>query len=473
VAQLIATTRRPGSPWSGGQSGFVVLAILVPLFCGALIARNPVYGIALLVVIGAVWLAVKSIVYPLALGGVPSLLIGLYGTNPLPSKGVFVLIALWLFLGLGVALLSGAWPSSPAVRRILSPPVFLIGALSILLIARIDPGAYPKVKLELFFAQCVPVLFAGILVGLRARTLRLYIYLEFAVAVANAVVLTYRLNGNSATQTATARFSIGTAYNPIWAGRSAATGVLIAMALVLASRSRRSSIVGYVALPFLAAALLASGSRGPLVGLILALCVLVGLTVRQRKLRSRLVGIGIAVLSAVAIAAAVVPSDALNRSASFLFGNSSDLASNGRSGLWSKAISLFFTHPWTGVGTGGFAHYEPDALRYPHDIVLEAGAELGVLGMTIVVAFLYLALRTAFTGWALAREREDKIMAALIASMLVAAVANALLSDALETTDTLLLVAGLAYGIRARLAAAPVPATAPAFVRRPVLPARG
>ena len=118
VAQLIATTRRSG-PARGGRSlsfaaddrralaGFVVLAILVPLFCGALIAYNPVYGVALLAVIGAVWLAVKSLVYPLALGGVPSLLIGLYGTNPPPPKGVFLLLTIWLFLGLGLALLAG------------------------------------------------------------------------------------------------------------------------------------------------------------------------------------------------------------------------------------------------------------------------------------------------------------------------------------------------------------------------------
>lgn len=449
-----------------------MLAVLVPLFCGALIARNPVYGLGLLVVIGAGWLAVKSIVYPVALSGVPSLLIGLYGTNPLPPKAVTLMLALWLFFGLGVALLSGAWPSSPAIRRIVSPPVFLVGALSILLIARIDPGAYPKVKLELFFVQCVPVLFAGIMIGLRARTLRLYVYLTFAIALANAVVLTYRLNANNATQTATARFSIGAAYNPIWAGRSAATGVLIAMALVLTSRSRRSSLVGYIALPFLAAALLASGSRGPLVGLLLALCVLVGLTVRQRRLRSRLAGIGIAALSAVVVAAAVVPSDALNRSASFLFGNSSDLASNGRSGLWGKALSLFLAHPWTGVGTGGFARYEPAALQYPHDIVLEAAAELGLLGLAIVVTFLYLAVRTAFTGWAAAHEHEDRVMAALIASMLVAAVANAMLSDGLETTDTLLLVVGLAYGLRARVATAAAAAAKPAVVRRPMLRVR-
>ena len=79
-------------------------------------------------------------------------------------------------------------------------------------------------------------------------------------------------------------------------------------------------------------------------------------------------------------------------------------------------------------------------------------------------------MRTAFAGWAAAREREDQIMAALIASMVVAAVANAMLSDAIETSDTLCLVIGLAYGLRARLATAP--ATLPSFARRPFLPAR-
>ncbi len=464
MAHLIGTARSFAAPGSGagGPAGslevstgrrtlaFLLLVVVLPVLFGVLIALNPLYAVALLVAIGAVYLAGRSIVYPVALGGVPSLLIGLYGSNPLPGKVVFASLTAWLFLGLGVAFLSGVWPTAPAIRRVIMPPVFLIGALTFILIARLGPGAYPRTKLELFLTECLPMLFAGIMIGLRAKSFRLYFLIAFSLAALNAILLAYRLNVNDATQVYSARYSISTSFNPIWAGRSAAVGVLIALVLILAPRSRLRSVLGYVALPLLSAALLASGSRGPVVGLLAALIVLVALIVRDRRLRGRLGRIGIGVLAAGGAAAVIVPAAAVNRSASFLFGDASGLSSNGRSQLWSEAWRLFVQHFWSGIGTGGFANYAPDPVRYPHNIVLESAAELGVLGVSIVLVFLFLALRTAFGAWRLAPTHEERIAAALIASIVVATVVNAMLSDAIETTDALCLVVGLAYGLRAR-----------------------
>jgi O-antigen ligase len=114
---------------------------------------------------------------------------------------------------------------------------------------------------------------------------------------------------------------------------------------------------------------------------------------------------------------------------------------------------LFDSHFLTGVGTGGFAKYAPPPILYPHNIVLEAAAELGVLGMATVVAFLFLALRTALRTWREAASHEDRVAAALILSILVATILNSMLSDAIETTDALCLVIGLAYGLHVRVRA--------------------
>lgn len=423
-----------------------------PRAIGCRPARRPKLrlGLVFVAVVLLVYLAVRSLAFPVALAGVPSILIGLYGSDPLPAKGVFALLTAWLFLGLGLALLSGAWPSSHSARRILAPPIVLIGVLAVLLIVRVDPGAYPKSKIELFLAQSIPLLLAGMLIGLRAATFRLYIFLTLAVALAGAVVLTHNLSSNDAAQVFTARYTIGTTYNPIWVGRTAAIGVLISLALILGGFSKRASLVGYVCLPFLTVALLASGSRGPVVALLAGLVVLVGLVIQNRQLRRRLAQIALGVGAAVVIAALIVPSSAVDRSASFLFGNASGLSSNGRTQLWTKALSLFYSHFWTGIGTGGFADYAPLGISYPHNIVLEAAAELGVLGMAVLIAFLFLALRTAFRVWREATSHEDRVAGALILSILVATVLNSLLSDAIETTDTLCLVVGLAYGLYAR-----------------------
>jgi O-antigen ligase len=452
--------KRLWPPFAGelpGRQGvaFGATLLLGPLAVGLLVAHNSLLGVVFVAGALVVYLAVRSLAFPVALAGVPSLLIGLYGSDPLPSKGVFALLTVWLFLGLGLAFLSGAWPSSEAARWTLAPPLVLIAVLATLLIVRLDPGSYPKSKVELFLAQSVPLLVAGMLIGLRATTFRLYVLLTLAVSLISAVGLTRNLSSNSATQVFTGRYTIGTAYNPIWAGRTAAIGVLIALALILGGFSRRATLVGYVSLPFLAIALLASGSRGPVVALLVALVVLVSLVIQNRQLRRRLAQIAVGVGGATVVAALIVPSTAVDRSASFLFGNTSGLSSNGRTHLWSQALSLFYSHFWTGVGTGGFSRYEPIYL-YPHNIVLEEAAELGVLGVILVVAFLLLALRTAFFVWREATSHEERIIGALILAMLVATVLNSLLSDAIETTDTLCLVVGLAYGLHARARARPL-----------------
>jgi O-antigen ligase len=435
------------------RMAFGAALLLGPVVVGLLVARSPLLGGVFVAGVLLVYLAVRSLAFPVALAGVPALLIGLYGSDPLPPKGVFALLTAWLVLGLGLALLSGAWPSSRSARETLAPPILLIVVLTALLVVRLDPGAYPKVKIELFLTQSVPLLLAGMLIALRATTFRLYVLLTLAVALGDAVVLTNRLSSNDATQVFTARYTIGTAYNPIWAGRTAAIGVLIAFALILGGFSKRASLVGYLSLPFLIVALLASGSRGPVVALLVALVVLVGLVMQNRQLRQRLAQVALGVGAAAVIAALIVPSSAVSRSASFLFGDASGLSSNGRTQVWGKALSLFYSHFWTGVGTGGFPNYAPPGIFYPHNIVLEAAAELGVIGMAVAVAFLWISLRTAFRVWREASSHEDRIAAALILSMLVATVLNSLLSDSIETTDTLCLVAGLAYGLHARVRA--------------------
>ena len=133
----------------------------------------------------------------------------------------------------------------------------------------------------------------------------------------------------------------------------------------------RARLYGLLCLPFLAVALLSSGSRGPTVALFLAVIALVALTLKQPKARSRLLLVVGAGAAAFALVSAIVPSAALSRAVGFLAGDSAALSSNGRTHLWSRALEIFSSHPAAGVGTGGFAQYEP-IFRYPHNIVLEA-----------------------------------------------------------------------------------------------------
>ena len=242
--------------------------------------------------------------------------------------------------------------------------------------------------------------------------------------------------------------------------------MLVAVAFVVLARSRGTTILGYVALPVLAIALLASGSRGPVVSLLTGLLVLTVLTISDRQRRTRLLRVVAGAVIGVVVAASVVPGDAISRSTSFLFGSTSDLVVQRALTALVAGGHIFFSHPFAGVGTGGFATYQP-VYEYPHDIILEAAAETGIVGALLIISFLYLALRTSFLNWSDSRTSEERISAALITALLVMSTVNALLSDAIESTSTLWFLVGLAYGLRGRLvseaAAVPAPASAPAL----------
>ena len=82
-----------------------------------------------------------------------------------------------------------------------------------------------------------------------------------------------------------------------------------------------------------------------------------------------------------------VPGQAANRALSVLTGTGAGVSSNGRSDLWSQAIQAFSTHPFVGLGTGGFASVNPADL-YPHNILLEVGSELGLVGLVPMIGII-------------------------------------------------------------------------------------
>lgn len=428
----------------------LVALVSVPLVLVPILEVDPYLAVVVAVATVALVLAVRSVVYPVALAGLPALFIGYLGSNPFPGKVVFLGLTAWLFLGVGYAFASGQWPRHGS--RIASVPLLLTALLAALMVGRIQVGSYPTIKVELFLLQNVPLLVAGILIARRRELFAWYTVVVMTMALANAALLVERISSGGATKVFTGRFTIAVDFNPIAAGRVAATGILVAVALVLGSAVGRRRLYALVSIPFLAIALLSSGSRGPVLALMLALAALIALSVKDKKARSRLLLVAGGASLCVLLAPLIVPSAALRRATGFLTGDTAALSSNGRTQLWHRAIEIFSSHPLNGVGTGGFAAYEP-IFRYPHNVVLEAAAELGVLGAVAMVVLLAAALRVAVRNWADAHLDADVTDAALVTSLLVAAVVNAMLSDAIETTDTLWLAIGLVYGVRMRRAA--------------------
>lgn len=422
-------------------------AISLPLLAFPILAR-PELGIALVIGIPALLLAARSIAYPLAMTGIPALAIGFLGYNPLPPGFVFFFVTGWLLLGLALAFMrEGAFD----VLRTAAVPITITLALSFLLLGRLQPGAYPMEKVQLFLAGAPLMLLAGVLVARNTQLFRTYLIVWLLVAIAHGLLLLKGLVGGEVHNYAADRVTTSETVNPIGAGRQAAYGILIATFLVLAARSTREYVLGLVGLPVLVIALLASGSRGPVLALALASVLLILLMPGSREKRRRMFTILGAAAASFFVVPSVVPGSAIERATSILTGSDEGLSSNGRTELWGQAWDLFVENPLLGSGTGGFATVDPVQL-YPHNILLEAAAELGILGAAAVLALIacgvFIAVRTYRLGRGALRAET-----ALIVAMLAGAFVNAMLSDGLEDASRVWLVLGLAYGLRARAAA--------------------
>jgi O-antigen ligase len=219
-------------------------------------------------------------------------------------------------------------------------------------------------------------------------------------------------------------------------------------------------ILAAVSAPALLVALLAAGSRGPVVAFALGLAVLLALSAVTPRARRRLGLVGAVLTLAILIVPLIVPGSVVGRALSAIVGSASGLSSNGRSSLWSLSLTVFSQHWLFGLGTGGFAALHT-GLDYPHNIALEIATELGSVGL--------LALIVAIGGFvsSLVRVRrrvsgEDKLIASLLIALFLAAFINACFSGAIQDNRDVWIWGGIAIGMYARISTS----------RRPGVPAR-
>jgi hypothetical protein len=103
--------------------------------------------------------------------------------------------------------------------------------------------------------------------------------------------------------------------------------------------------------------------------------------------------IAIAVVAALIVAAYEGRPDAVSPAAGADPGRLSSIESN-RYRYWEVALDTFVENPLTGAGSGGFAVEwlknpdRPDAARDAHSLYLETAAELGLVGLTLLLLFL-------------------------------------------------------------------------------------
>lgn len=135
---------------------------------------------------------------------------------------------------------------------------------------------------------------------------------------------------------------------------------------------------------------ISTGSRGPALSMIAALILTVGISPIFARNRVRAIGaISVTLAVIIPIAFSSTP-EGIARIVSVLLGEG-DTSTQAREALWTNAEKMIVEHPF---GTG-WGFFESKYGSYPHNLILELGAETGVLVTAIFLVFIAASLRRA------------------------------------------------------------------------------
>lgn len=234
---------------------------------------------------------------------------------------------------------------------------------------------------------------------------------------------------------------ITNANNPIALGRVCGLACLYFLLRAFVQRRNVWRNLVLAGLPF--GAVVASGSRGPLVGLVLALLVAItagvvpskGGDASRRHRRRRTAGGLVVGGAAMVIVVVALQTSGTDRAFRLTEGNTA------RHNLYAEAWAIVIDNP-VGVGWGDIRPgTAANARYYPHNIVLELAAEGGWL---IGGAFVVLSLSLVWAGPLMSRHPTTLTIYAFF----VFALANALVSSDLNGNRPLFAFAVTAYSMR-------------------------
>jgi len=185
------------------------------------------------------------------------------------------------------------------------------------------------------------------------------------------------------------RFRLSESIDPIILSRSLGISVLSALYLIIKYKELLIRLFLIFSVIILVSPMIWTGSRAPILGLILTVLLFFILQPSQpifRKVAIVLSGIGATIYyvsqSASQVTARMATPVAQEASAAF------------RILAWFQAIQDFGSSPITGIGTGSFFLNVPGIpLTYPHNLVLELACENGIIGFLLVCSFLFIVLK--------------------------------------------------------------------------------
>ena len=381
----------------------VLAAVEIILFFIGVIT-NPIMMVIIPLGFIILWLLINNPAIALMILSLTAIIKG-YLINYFPVVEVVditVIATLIIWLGLVKILLEGNWklPSEPTSIVYLFLIFGLLLGISYMYTASPDYGFRKILRFNTF---AVTMFISPLLIiKSPADSKRLLSYFYFLLVIIIGIMLlqfVYFLKWGD--------FAIVLAYwnrisipgaNPIQVSRYLAIGAAMMIALLI--RNRPSQSLHYFAILFvILLSIILSGSRGPLVSIIIGSIVYAILY--ERKHSSRIFGYGILAIGTIITLLLVLPESLTQRFFDISQGSVimtqqgvrriSTIAT--RYEFWSMSIQAWFssiTSFFIGLGAGGFSSLFiwRDWHWYPHNLFFEIIAELGLIGLVIGVLFI-------------------------------------------------------------------------------------
>lgn len=322
------------------------------------------------------------------------------------------------------------------LSRIDYPFLALVAATLISAFFAHDPSysVSPVIRIVIVYVAYRLAFKYGVEIGVR-RILRFYVALVVVLSAINAVL--FVLAGGSQR-----------IFGPAWLGYEtlSMTALPMAFAFVVWAEARGQRLIYILASLLIGFGMLAAGSRGPMLAVLLVVPLLIffawrkarreGSTSGLRVLRGMMVPL-IAILVLVVVLQEVLFTGLIERMQTLVESiNNPQETVLLRLVLAKAAVGAFLNDPITGIGIGNFRIVDevvPEMRMEPvwfyirgmsaHNVVLHYLAETGLLGAVSLVVLALTGVRTAYRAFRRRlSDRRQQVSAALFASMLVFAI---------------------------------------------------
>jgi O-antigen ligase len=392
-----------------GPVGATLAAGAVAVSAAAAVALGPLaLGLPVAVVAGVVLLREPMALLTLYVW------VGLYkDQSVVASSPVDVTLLLGLLL---IVLCAYRWACGrvKSVPLGLAAPLVAISALLVVSLSWTPSPGYGGDKAVKFVTLTLLATLAPFFLVQNERDVRRYFSWTVVLAMVTAVFTIINPPADDG------RLTIGSEGNTIGISHVLCTAALILLVGALTDLIVRRgwAVAGAIGLVAVAAAI---GSRGPLLSLAFALLATgaVWLARVPRKLAPVLVAV---VAAAAALPFISLPQDSSQRLARAVRDPVTSFRTDPRYDTFSEAVTLIEHHPLVGVGTGGFQSVGTLAVPpedYPHNMVLEVWAELGLLPLAILLASVVTLLAGLWRGaWRHAHDASGRLLYVLIGFLL-------------------------------------------------------